>query len=81
MNEGYVARLKLVEQQITVARSDFNRALNEFADTLVKMQTASRMFQIYVDTNLRELREKAGLTGELLTDALEPVPKGEADAD
>lgn len=77
MNEGYLQRLTLLEQRLTVARNDFNKALNEFADTLVKMQTAHRMFQIYVDENLRELREKCGLSGSLLTDSLEPVNSSE----
>jgi len=70
MNDGYLARLKLVEQQITVMRSDMNKALNEVMDTITKMMTAHRMFQIYIDENLRELRDKAGLSGSLLTDGL-----------
>lgn len=77
MNDGYLARLKLLEQQMMVVRNDMNKALNEVMDVVTKMMTANRMFQLYVDTNLNELREKAGLTGELLTDSLEkatPVP-------
>ena len=70
MNEGYLQRLQLVEQRLQVMRSDMNRTLNEFADTVTKMMTAHRMFQLYVDENLRELREKAGLSGELLTDGI-----------
>lgn len=78
MNEGYLNRLKLCEDRLTVMRSDMNKALNEFADTLTKVMTAHRMFQLYVDANLKELRDKAGLNGELLTDNLErkeEVPK------
>lgn len=74
MNEGYLARLKLVEQQIVVMRNDMNKALNEIMDVVTKMMSAHRMFQIYVDENLKELREKAGLGGELLTDGLERKP-------
>lgn len=81
MNEGYLQRLKLVEQQIQVMRNDMNKALNEIMDVVTKMMTANRMFQLYTDTNLGELRKHAGLTGELLTDNLEKVtvpeePKG-----
>lgn len=75
MNEGYLNRLKLAEQQIQVMRNDINKALNEVMDIVTKMMTANRMFQLYVDTNLKELREKAGLTGELLTDNLVAVPE------
>lgn len=74
MNEGYLARLKLVEQQIQVMRNDMNKALNEVMDVVTKMMTAHRMFTIYVDENLRELREKVGLGGALLTDSLEKAP-------
>lgn len=74
MNEGYLQRLKLVEQQIQVMRNDMNKALNEIMDVVTKMMTANRMFQLYTDTNLKELREKLGLTGELLTDNLEKAP-------
>lgn len=74
MNDGYLARLKLVEQQIQVMRSDMNKALNEVMDVVTKMMTAHRMFTIYADENLRELREKVGLGGSLLTDSLEKAP-------
>lgn len=77
MNEGYLQRLKLLEQQQMVMRNDVNKALNEVMDVVTKMMTANRMFQLYTDTNLKELRDKLGLTGELLTDNLESVSAAE----
>lgn len=92
MNDGYLARLKLVEQQISVIQNDmqsmakqFNGALNQFASSIQGIMKVHKMFNVYVDANLQELREKAGLTGALLTENLEAVQadataKAEAEA-
>lgn len=75
MNDGYVARLKLVEQQIQVMRGDMNKALNEFAESMTKIMNVHRMFTVYVDTNLREIRDHLELDGKLLTEQQVPAPE------
>ncbi len=85
MNEGYLQRLKLAEQQISVIQGDmqamakqFNGALNQFATSIQGIMQVHKMFNLYVDANLGEIRDKVGLTGKLLTDGTgEQNPPGE----
>lgn len=62
-------RVTLLEQKTEAIRGEMNSVLNDMATTLERIIKMHKMFQIYVDENLRELREKAGLTGALITDA------------
>lgn len=74
-----IDRFQLLDQKIEAIRGEMNMVLNDMATTLDRMIKMNKMFQIYVDENLRELREKAGLTGALITDdvsAAEPERTG-----
>lgn len=62
-------RVTLLEQKTEAIRGEMNSVLNDMATTLERIIKMHKMFQIYVDENLRELREKAGLTGALITEA------------
>lgn len=68
-----IDRFQLLDQKIEAIRGEMNMVLNDMATTLDRMIKMNKMFQIYVDENLRELREKAGLSGALITDAIETV--------
>lgn len=61
-------RYMLLDQKIEAIRGEMNQVLTDMATTLERIIKMNKMFQIYVDENIRELREKAGLSGALITD-------------